>query len=317
MRPGGVRSLYIMGENPMMSEPNLNHTRTEMEALEFIAAQDLFLNESTAYADVFLPATSWAEKDGTFTNTDRRVQRVRQAIAPRGESKPDWQIICELGKRIEQRLGRPQSAYWNYADPSEVLAEMGRLVPDYAGVTYARIENVGLQTPVPDESHPGTPDLFLEKFPRGKGKFHPLEYRPNAESPDADYPLVLNTGRVLEQWHGASLTRHSHLDDLYPEALVEIHPTDAAPLGIQDRQAVRVTSRRGSIVLRAKVTRKTTCGVVFIPFHFFEAAANELTLDKLDPLAKIPEYKAAAVRVAPASEAELFHPEVGQPRGRY
>ncbi len=315
--PGGVRSLYIMGENPMMSEPNLNHTRTEMEALEFIAAQDLFLNESTAYADVFLPATSWAEKDGTFTNTDRRVQRVRQAIAPRGASMPDWQIICELGKRIEQRLGRPQSAYWNYSDPSEILAEMGRLVPDYAGVTYARIDQVGLQTPVPDESHPGTPDLFLEKFPRGKGKFHPLDYRPNAESPDADYPLVLNTGRVLEQWHGASLTRHSHLDDLYPEALVEIHPADAARLGIQDRQAVRVTSRRGSIVLRAKVTKKTTCGVVFIPFHFFEAAANELTLDKLDPLAKIPEYKAAAVRVAPASEAELFHPEVGQPRGRY
>lgn len=315
--PGGVRSLYIMGENPMMSEPNLNKTREHMEHLDFIAAQDLFLNESTAYADVFLPATSWAEKDGTFTNTDRRVQRVRQAIAPRGQARPDWQILCDLAKRIEARLGRPGSAYWDYSHPSEVLAEMGRLVPEYAGVTYPRIEKVGLQTPVWDESHPGTPDLFLEKFPSGRGKFHPLEYRPNAESPDDDYPLVLNTGRVLEHWHGASLTRHSHLNDLYPEALVEIHPEDAQKLGISDRQAVRVTSRRGSIVLRAAVTTKTTRGVVFIPFHFFEAAANELTIDKLDPLAKIPEFKAGVVRVSPAVEAELFHSGPGEPRGRY
>ena len=194
---------------------------------------------------------------------------------------------------------------------------MGRVVPEYAGVTYTRIEHEGLQTPVWDETHPGTADLFTETFPSGKGKFHALDYRPNAESPDADYPLVLNTGRVLEQWHGASMTRHSHLNDLYPEALVEIHPSDAARLGIADRQAVRVTSRRGSIVLRAKVTEKTTQGVVFIPFHFFESAANELTLDKLDPQAKIPEYKAAAVRVSPATDAELFHPEISQPRGRY
>ena len=315
--PGGVQSLYIMGENPMMSEPNLNVTRTHMEALEFIAAQDLFLNESTAYADVFLPAVSWAEKEGTFTNTDRRVQRVRQAITPRGQARPDWQIICDLAKRIEQRLGISRSAFWEYSHPSEVLAEMGRLVPDYAGVTYERIEKTGLQTPVWNVSHPGTPDLFLESFPRGRGRFHPLEYRPNAESPDEEFPLVLNTGRVLEHWHGASLSRHSTLDDLYPEALVEIHPTDAARLGITDRQAVRVTSRRGSIVLHAWVTTRTTPGVVFIPFHFFEAAANELTLDKLDPLAKIPEYKAAAVRISPAAEAELFHSGTSPRRGRY
>jgi predicted molibdopterin-dependent oxidoreductase YjgC len=306
-----------MGENPMMSEPNLNRTREEVENCEFIAAQDLFINESGAYADVFLPATSWAEKDGTFTNTDRRVQRVRQAIPPRGKAMPDWKILSALAKKVEQRLGVKSSAYWEYAHPSEIMDEMGTLVDDYRGVKYSRIEKVGLQHPVPDENHPGTPDLFLEDFPRGKGKFHPLDYRPNAEMPDDDFPLVLNTGRVLEHWHGGSMTRHSHLNDLFPEALVEIHPADAARLGIADRGAVRVTSRRGSIVLRANVTQKTTEGVVFIPFHFAEAAANELTIDKLDPLAKIPEFKAAVVRVSKASENELANPAVTLKRGRY
>ncbi len=245
------------------------------------------------------------------------MQRVRQAIAPRGQSRPDWQIVSDLAKRVEQRLGRAHSAYWDYAHPSEVLEEMGRVVPDYAGVKYARIEQQGLQTPVRDDSHPGTPFLFAEKFPRGRGKFHPLDYRPNVEFPDDEYPLVLNTGRVLEHWHGGTLTRHSQLDELYPEALVEIHPADAARYKIEDQQPVRVSSRRGSIVLRANVSQKTTIGEVFIPFHFFEAAANELTLDKLDPQAFIPEYKAAAVRVIPATEAELYRPEAHQPRGRY
>ncbi len=314
---GGVRSLYIMGENPMMSEPNLNLTRKHMEQLEFVVAQDLFINESGAFADVFLPATSWAEKDGTFTNTDRRVQRVRQAILPRGQSRPDWQIICDLARRLEIRLGRPNSVFWDYQRPSEVLAEMSLAVPDYAGVRYERIEKVGLQTPVADENHPGTPFLFSERFPRGRGKFHPLEYTPSAELPDEEYPLILTTGRVLEHWHGGTLTRHSWVDDLQPEALVEINPADASRLGIKHGQAVRVTSRRGSIVLRAKVTEKSTVGVVFIPFFFAEAAANELTIDVLDPLAKIPEYKACAVRVIPAEENELRLPEARQVRGRY
>ena len=194
---------------------------------------------------------------------------------------------------------------------------MSRGVPDYAGVRYDRIENVGLQTPVIDENHPGTPFLFSERFPRGRGKFHPLEYSPSAEVPDEDYPLILTTGRVLEHWHGGTLTRHSWLDDLHPEALVDINPEDARRLGILHGQAVRVTSRRGSIVLRAKVTEKSTRGVVFIPFFFAEAAANELTIDVLDPLAKIPEYKACAVRVCPAEESELRLPEARQVRGRY
>ncbi|WP_299024568.1 formate dehydrogenase subunit alpha [uncultured Thermanaerothrix sp.] len=316
--PGGVRTLYIMGENPMMSEPNLNHTRQKMQELEFLVAQDLFINESGAFADVFLPATSWAEKEGTFTNTDRRVQRVRQVIPPRGQSRPDWEIICDLAKRIEKRLGRPTTAYWDYQHPSEILEEMGRYVPEYAGVTYERLEREGgLQTPVWDAQHSGTPFLFAETFPRGRGKFHPLDYTPNAEMPDDDYPFVLSTGRVLEHWHGGTLTRHSWLDDLFPEPLVDIHPGDAARLGIQNGDPVRVTSRRGSIVLRAHVTSKTNPGVVFIPFHFHEAAANLLTHDILDPQAKIPEYKAAVVRVTKARPEELGPRAEPQLRGRY
>ena len=315
--PGGVRSLYIMGENPMMSEPNLNHTRHQMEDLEFVVAQDLFLNESGAFADVFLPAAAWAEKEGTFTNTDRRVQLVRQAVPPRGQARPDWQVLCELALRIEQRLGRPDSAGWKYAHPSEVLEEMGSLVPEYAGVKYARLQNEGLQFPVWDDQHPGTPFLFAERFPRGKAKFHPLDFRPAAETPDREFPFILTTGRVLEHWHGGSMTRHSSLDDLYPEALVELHPEDAARMDVQDRQTVRVSSRRGTLVLRVTVTTRTTPGIVFIPWHFREAAANLLTNDVLDPLAKIPEYKACAVRISKADESELVRPQATQARGRY
>jgi predicted molibdopterin-dependent oxidoreductase YjgC len=314
--PGGVRALYVMGENPMMSEPNLNHTRHQMEQLEFMVAQDMFINESGAYADVFLPATSWAEKEGTFTNTDRRVQRVRRAIEPRGQARPDWEIICDLADRVEKRLARP-TARWTYEDPSEVLEEMGRVVPEYAGVKYHRLEGEGLQTPVWDDHHPGMPFLFAESFPRGRGKFHTLEYRPTVEMPDDEYPFILTTGRVLEHWHGGTLTRHSKLDDLFPEAQVEINPADAARIQVEDGQVVRVSSRRGSVVLRAKVTPKTTVGVVFIAFHFAEAAANLLTIDALDPQAKIPEYKACAVRISPARETELVRPVEPVARGRW
>lgn len=315
--PGGVQALYIMGENPMMSEPDLNHTRHKFEQLEFLVAQDIFINESGAFADVFLPATSWAEKDGTFTNTDRRVQRVRQAIQPRGQARPDWKILCDLAKRLEARLGRPNSAYWDYQHPSDIMREIGSVVPEYRGITYPRIEREGIQVPSWDEDHPGTPYLFAGTFPRGRGKFHPLDDAHMAEMPDEDYPLILTTGRVLEHWHGGTLTRHSWLDDLFPEALMEINPADAARLNVAEGSPVRVTSRRGSIVLRARVTQKTTPGVVFIPFHFHEAAANLLTQDVIDPQAKIPEYKASAVRVAPARESELVNPEARQVRGRY
>jgi predicted molibdopterin-dependent oxidoreductase YjgC len=315
--PDGVRALYIMGENPMMSEPDLNHTRHQMEQLEFVVTQDIFINESGAFADVFLPATSWAEKDGTFTNTDRRVQRVRQAIAPRGQSRPDWQIICDLAHRLEKRLNLAPSAGWGYNHPSEVMDEIGKVIPDYAGIKYPRLEGAGLQTPVPDESHPGTPFLFTQTFPRGLAKFFPLEFNPSTEMPDEDYPFILTTGRVLEHWHGGTITRNSWLDDLFPEALVEINPADAARLGLSHYDPVRVTSRRGTIVLRCNITTKTTPGVVFIPFHFAEAAANLLTIASLDPQAKIPEYKACAVRIVQVKNEDLTNPERSQRRGRY
>lgn len=314
--PDGVRSLHIMGENPMMSEPNLNLTRHEMEQLEFQVAQDLFINESHAFADVFLPAVSFAEKEGTFTNTDRRVQRVNRAIEPIGQARADWEIICDLAQRIEQRLGRSSSATWNYQHPSEIMAEIGRVSPEYAGIRYDRIEPIGLQTPVWDENHPGTPFLFGDSFPRGRGKFHPLDDLHAAELPDSEYPFILTTGRVLEHWHGGTLTRASWMDDLYPEPLVEIHPSDAQQLGLSQRQPVRVSSRRGSIVLRATITEKTTPGVIFIPFAFREAPANMLTNDVIDPRAKIPEYKVSAVKIELASEADM--PDIGsKSRGRY
>ena len=312
--PGGVRALHIMGENPMMSEPNLNHTRHMMEQLEFLSVQDLFINETGAYADVFLPVASWAEKEGTFTNTDRRVQRVRKALEPRGQARADWQIICDLAERIEKKLGRSRSAFWAYQSPDEVLEEMGRIVPEYAGVKYRRIEKQGIQTPVWDDNHPGTPFLFPETFPRGRGKFYDVEYIPSVEMPDEEYPFILTTGRLLEHWHGGTLTRHSKLDDLYPQARIEINPADGARLKIEDGQTVRVSSRRGTVVLRAWLTQRTTVGVVFIPMHFAEAAANLLTIDALDPLAKIPEYKACAVSVVSAGKEEL-PPSIT--RGRY
>jgi formate dehydrogenase alpha subunit len=316
VRLNGVRSLHIMGENPMMSEPNLNRTRHHMEQLEFLIAQDLFLNESGAFADVFLPASSWAEKEGTFTNTDRRIQRIRRAISPRGISRPDWEIICDLANRIEVRLDYTTTAGWDYSNPSEILKEVSEIVPEFAGVNYARLEETGLQIPVWDETHPGTPFLFADTFPRGRGKFQPLEFIPIVEPPDSAFPFILTTGRVLEHWHGGTLTRHSKLDNLYPQALAQINPADAAIVGISDGQAVRVSSRRGSIVLRALVSEKTRPGVIFIPFHFVEAAANLLTIDALDPQAKIPEFKACGVNVIPANEQELPFKIAKQPRGR-
>jgi formate dehydrogenase alpha subunit len=316
--PGGVRSLYIMGENPVMTEPNMNLTRQHMQQLEFLVAQDIFINESGAYADVILPAAAWAEKEGTFTNTDRRVQRVRKAIAPRGEARADWQIVSDLAQRIERRLQRPNSAGWDYTHPEQIYREIGSVATMFGGITYARIEEVGLQYPVPDETHPGTPYLFAESFPSGRGRFFALEYVPVAEEPDEEFPYVLTTGRLLEHWHGGTMTRHSQLDALYPEPFIELHEIDALRCAVRTGDTVRVASRRGAITLRVLISPKATPGVVFIPMHFAEAAANVLTIDALDPQAKIPEFKACAVKIEIAEPREAADTaEPAHVRGRY
>lgn len=295
---GKVRAMVVMGENPLMSEPNLAHARHALEALDFLVCIDIFPNETTEYAHVILPAASFAEKDGTFTNTDRRVQRVRQALPLPGEARPDWQIVCDLAQRMERLLGVSQSAGFAYQEAAEIWEEMRLLTPDFYGITYERLEREGgVHWPCPAPDHPGTPFLFAESFPRGKGKFWPLTFGTESELPDDEYPFHLTTGRVLYHWHGGTLTRRSKLDDIFPEAVLELHPDDAAQLGVATGDWIEVASRRGSIVCRALVTGRSPQGTVFLPFHFAEAAANALTLERVDPRAKIPDFKMAAVRL--------------------
>jgi predicted molibdopterin-dependent oxidoreductase YjgC len=269
-----------------------------MENLEFVLYQDIFMNETGEYADVILPAVSFAEKDGTFTNSDRRVQLIHPAIQPPGEARPDWEIIQDLARRVQKVLGVTSSVGFNFNHPAEVWQEMADLTPPFQGITHERIEKEdGVHWPCPSERHPGTPYLFSESFPRGKGKLTPISYRPSAELPDKEYPLILSTGRVLYHWHGGTLTRRSKLDDIYPEALVEIHPADGEELGISSGDWVSIRSRRGEIKARSLITERSPVGTVFIPFHFVEAAANILTIDARDPQAKIPDYKVCAVYV--------------------
>lgn len=304
---GRIKGMFVMGENPLMSEPNLAHARHALEELDFIVCQDIFINETGEMADVILPATSFAEKDGTFTNSDRRVQRVRRAIAPPGEARLDWEILCDLAKRLEARLGFQTTAGWDYSHPSDIWEEMRRVTPDFWGITYERIDREGgVHWPCPSLDHPGTPYLFEEEFPRGRGKFWSLEYGTNSEQPDDEYPLILSTGRVLYHWHGGTMTRRSALDTIWPEAAVEMHPADAERLGLQTNDWVKVASRRGEITLRVLVTGRSPEGTVFIPFHFAEAAANILTKNQIDPRAKIPDFKVCAVRV------EKTDPPVGR-----
>jgi formate dehydrogenase alpha subunit len=287
---GKVRAIFILGENPMLSDPDLSHVEEAMREVEFLAVQDIFLNETAEFADVVLPGACFAEKDGTFTNTERRVQLIRKALDPPGESQPDWQILVELA----QRLG----ADWSYGDASEVFDEMATLTPQYGGMSHVRLEQGGLQWPCPDPGHAGTPILHVERFARGLGAFQPTTYLPPAELPDETYPLYLSTGRTLYHWHGGTLSRRSPgLDMLAPEAEVEIHPEDAEKYGVVDGAEIRVRSRRGEIIARAFLTKRSPPGVLFMSFHYAEAAANILTATHIDPIAKIPEYKISAVQI--------------------
>jgi formate dehydrogenase alpha subunit len=295
---GSVRAMVVMGENPMMSEPNLSHAQHALEALDFLVCLDIFHNETTQMADVVLPTASFAEKDGTFTNSDRRVQRVRQALPVVGESRPDWQIVCDLAKRMENLFGIEQNGGFDYPNPEAIWEEMRAVTPDFYGITYERLEREGgVHWPCPDLEHPGTPYLFEDEFPRGKGKFWSLEYGTDSELTDDEYAYNLSTGRVLFHWHGGTLSRNASLGDAFPEPVLEMHPEDAHRLQLVSGDWVEVTSRRGSVVCRALVTGRSPAGTVFLPFHFVEAAANLLTLDRVDPRAKIPDFKMAAVKL--------------------
>jgi len=315
---GQVKSMYIFGENPMLSDPDLNHVRHALESLDLLVVQDIFMTETAQLADVVLPGSTFAEKDGTFTNSERRVQLVQRAINLLGDTRPDWQIIAELGQKLIEAgaLGERAAIVdasphgsWDYLNPAEIMDEVAALTPSYGGVHHARLinNNNGLQWPCPDERHPGTPILHVGKFTRGLGKLTPVDFLPPVELPDEEYPLLLTTGRVLYHYHTGSLTRRAQgLAAIYPEGTIEIHPDDAARLGIANDEMVEVTSRRGQVNVKAEVTQKVPAGIVFMTFHFAESAANFLTNSAYDPVAKIPEFKACAVRVSklPAAECE-------------
>ncbi|MBK8933122.1 MAG: formate dehydrogenase subunit alpha [Chloroflexi bacterium] len=306
---GAVRGMFIVGENPMMSEPNQEHTRHALEQLELLVCQDIFINETGELADVILPAVSFAEKDGTFTNSDRRIQRVRKAVEPVGHSRADWDIICDLGRRVETRLGVQLASGFNFSHPSEIWEEMRQLTPDFYGIDYARLDREGgVHWPCPSFDHPGTPFLFADDFPRGRGKFWEVTFGTESEQPDADYPFNLSTGRVLYHWHGSTMSGRSRLEEVYPEATCEMHPDDAQALRLATGDWIEVSSRRGSIKLRVLVTGRSPQGTVFIPFHFAEAAANVLTTVQLDKRAKIPDYKNTAVAIHPTTPPEGWDP---------
>jgi formate dehydrogenase major subunit/formate dehydrogenase alpha subunit len=300
---GKIKALYIMGEDPIMSDPDTNHIRHCLEECDFIVLQEIFPTETAPYADVLLPGVSFAEKNGTFTNTERRIQLVRKAIEPEGEAREDWVIIADLAKRVLSNGSRQVEggswSGWDYNSPAEIMSEIAALTPSYAGVSFDRLERgETFQWPVKDSSHPGTPILHIGKFARGVGKITPIEHIAPAEMPDSEFPFVLSTGRVLYHWHGGEMTRRSQgLMQIYGKPLIEVNVEDAARLGLNGSKRVRVTSRRGSIEAEAWVTDRVPPGMVYGNFHFPEASVNELTIAALDPVAKIPEYKVCAVKV--------------------
>ncbi|HEY4438846.1 MAG TPA: formate dehydrogenase subunit alpha, partial [Candidatus Elarobacter sp.] len=289
---GKIRGMYIMGENPAMSDPNVEHAREALANLEHLVIQDIFFTETASYADVILPASAFPEKTGTFTNTDRRVQLGRKAIDPPGEARQDLEIIQEIARRI--------GLDWHYDGPAAVFDEIRRATPSMAGITWERLEREGSLTyPLEHEGDPGEPIIFIEDFPRagGRGLFAPAGFTHAAELPDPEYPFVFTTGRQLEHWHTGSMTRRaSVLDALEPDPVLSVHPDDLAEMGIEPGGAITVESRRGTLTGYARADRGMQRGVIFMPFVYNEAAANLLTNDVIDPYGKIPEFKFCAVR---------------------
>jgi formate dehydrogenase alpha subunit len=290
---GEIRAIYIVGENPMLSDPDLKHLEQALRKLDLLVVQDIFLTETAQVAHVVLPGASFAEKDGTFTNTERRVQRVRQAVEPVGDARADWEAIAELSTRMGYEMA--------YESPEQIMDEIAAVTPSYGGIHYSRIEHRGLQWPCPAPDHPGTTFLHKGQFPRGRGLFHAIDYQAPPEVPDEQYPLYLSTGRVLYHYHTGSMTRRSAgMVDRVSECEMEISAADAARLGIADGAPVRVRSRRGEIGAKAKITNRAVAGTIFIPFHFAESAVNVLTHGMRDPVAKIPGLKVCAVHVEAA-----------------
>ena len=299
--PGKVKAVYIMGENPMLSDPDIHHVEKGLKNAEFIVVQDIFLTETAQLADVVLPAACFAEKEGTQTSTERRVQKWRKAQDPPGEAKVDWLIISELAAAMGYAKQFP------YKSAEEIFTEITKVTPSYGGMDYVRLEKPeALHWPCPTKEHPGTPILHKEKFshPDGLGIFAPIEWKPPAEVPDAEYPFLMTTGRCIWQWHTGSMTRRSpDLEREEPTGWVEVNPEDAKALGIRDKEMVKAITRRGDITIGARISKDIKKGVVFIPFHFVECAANILTHNALDPVAKIPEFKACACKLEKIKEA--------------
>ncbi len=299
---GKVRAMYIMGENPMLSDPNIAHVEEALRKLDFLVVQEIFLSETAQLAHVVLPAASWLEKDGTFTNTERRVQLLAPVLSPPGEARPDWQIVCALGQKLDEALGhRRRPGYWAFASTADIAKEAAAATPIYRGMLHHRLTDGGLCWPCPAEDHPGTPMLHTKTFTRGRGKFHALKAQLPAEQPDAEYPLILSTGRILYHYHTGTMTRRSEgLSWRVPRGYAEINEKEAANAGIRDGGQMVIRSRRGSVRTQARVSQNVPPGVVFLSFHWREAPANLLTHDHtLDPLAKIPEYKVCAVCIEP------------------
>jgi formate dehydrogenase alpha subunit len=287
---GEVKAMFILGENPMVSDADIQHVEKSLEALDFLVVQDIFMSETARLADVVLPGVSFAEKDGTFTNTERKVKRVRKAIEPIGMSRQDWEIICDLSTR----MGYPMS----YDHPSQIMEEVAQLTPSYGGIYYDRIEKDGLHWPCPNRAHPGTAYLHKDRFNRGLGLFHAIEYLPPEELPDKEYPYLLTTGRIYVHYHTGTMTRRSpSLNKEVEEGFAEINPRQAKELGIIQGERIKVLSRRGEIEIKADLSERMERGMIFIPFHFVESAANRLTNPAFDPIAKIPEFKVCAVRI--------------------
>lgn len=295
---GSLKGLFIMGENPMVSDPNINHVRKALKKLDFLVVQDIFLTETAQLADVILPACSFAEKDGTFTNTERRITRIRKAIPPLYECKPDWQILCELASKA----GYPV----HYDSPEEIMKEITSLTPIYGGISYPKIDNDGIQWPCLSETHPGTKILHKDKFTKGIGSFMPVDYKPSDEVTNEEYNLILTTGRIYWHFHTRTMTSRTQvLEREVPEAYVEINIKDAEDRQIKNNQKVTVETKRGKIALEAVVSDNIKRGVIFIPFHFATQAANELTNDALDPQAEIPEYKVCAAKISKVKQGAI------------